>query len=641
MADATTQLSRIATLVDKVTPVGKKQRGMRIEADDWNTLVDVALGILQLDRLQEQRTENLLEERFAAKDHVHLGEVSIAWLDADLQSRLGGASSPVSTRQVLADMDQKIRALSDQVARLQTVVVTSQKVLDDAQVKETDRSKALLDFDRRFKGIEDMKTLVSTLSGDVGSIRTNVATVLDLRKSLQDAAGNPIDVGQIRNDVANLQLLSANLNGADGRPIRLRDIESRIEDISNVVGTAGAGGLDGRLAALSTSIEDSVNAKTLTLITDAQTTLQNAAAASETQLRNEFQTSLTQTRDTLQGQFTAQIANTETKFNTALDTRVGSLTETVRKDALTSTGALLNQRLADMPDQIRAQVATAANTLQGTLSADLQATLTATVTSRVKDAETRLNQQIGGIQASTAALTQSMPGLVANQIAAALPNLQTTLTQNVSAQVTAARQGIEATIGTTVSSSVAGALQTLDARIATAVTQQTASIGGKIADAVTVATKDLPAQVASEVKTQLTAANIDGKLQDSVKAVTTQLRSEMKSAAADQDARSSAAVQGAVTLLQGQLASAVAAGVKESKDFASAQTGSLRTEVNNAIDSKLRNMRDTVLSDVTTRMQVGHDQLASDFQTQIRSVNDSVATQIRGLQVRRGGLNNG
>ena len=254
MADSTTQLDRIAQLVDKITPVGNKQRGMRIESDDWNTLVDVALGILQLDRLQELRTENLLEQRFALKDHVHLGEVSIAWLDADLQSRLGGATAAVSTRQALADMDQKIRALSTEVTRLQTVVATSQKVLDDSQAKDIDRSKALLDFDRRFRGVEDIKTLVSTLSSDVGSIRTNVDTVLELRKSLQDAAGNVIDVGQIRTDVESLKLLGVNLNGADGKPIRLRDIESQIADIANVVGTAGAGGLDGRLAALSASI---------------------------------------------------------------------------------------------------------------------------------------------------------------------------------------------------------------------------------------------------------------------------------------------------------------------------------------------------------------------------------------------------
>ena len=63
-----------------------------------------------------------------------------------------------------------------------------------------------------------MKTLVSTLAGDVGSIRTNIATVLDLRRSLQDPAGNPIDIGQVRNDVANLKVLAANLNGPTASP---------------------------------------------------------------------------------------------------------------------------------------------------------------------------------------------------------------------------------------------------------------------------------------------------------------------------------------------------------------------------------------------------------------------------------------
>ena len=90
----------------------------------------------------------------------------------------------------------------------------------------------------------------------------------------------------------------------------------------------------------------------------------------------------------------------------------------------------------------------------------------------------------------------------------------------------------------------------------------------------------MPAQVSSEVKAQLTAANLDGKLQDSAKAITTQLRSEIKSAAADQNAQTSTAIQSAVTLLQGQLASAVASCVKETKDFATAQVGGLRTELN-------------------------------------------------------------
>jgi hypothetical protein len=641
MADSTTSLDRIAALVDKLNPVAQKQRGMRIEADDWNTLASVLLGVLQLDRLQEQRTGNLLEQRFAAKDHEHLGEVSIAWLDAALQAQTGGAAAPVATRQALAEMDQKIQSLTAEVARLASAFESTQKVLDDTLVKEADKSKTLLDFDRRFKGVEDLRTSVTTLAADVGSVRANVDKVLDLRKTLQDAAGNPIDVGQMRKDLTDLQSFRENLNGVDGKPLRLRDIEVKIQEISDVVGTGGAGGLDGRLATLSASIQEAVNAKTLVLVNDAQNALRAEASASETRLRSEIQTASAQTRDGLQQQFTAQIGATETKFNGALDTRLGALTEDVRKDALDNTTALLNQRLAEVPDQVRSQVAAAVNTLQATVSGNLQATLSAAVTAQVKDAESRLNQQITAVQASTSALTQSLPGLIANQVAGTLPGVEATLAQNVSAQVAAARQGIEATLNTTVSSAVSSSLQNLDARIATAVGQQTATLPEKINAAVTAATKNLPDQVAGEVRLQLSAANVDGKLQDSANALTTQLRSELKSAIADQDARASAAVQGAVTLLQGQMASAVAAGVQEAKDFSASQSANLRTELNATMDTKIKNSRDAIVTDFNSRLQASHDQLSADFTNQIRATNENFSTQIRNIQTRPGGLGPG
>ena len=87
-----------------------------------------------------------------------------------------------------------------------------------------------------------------------------------------------------------------------------------------------------------------------------------------------------------------------------------------------------------------------------------------------------------------------------------------------------------------------------------------------------------------------------------------------------------------MTLLQGQLASAVASGVKETKEFATAQVGGLRTELNNVIDSKLRATRDAVTSDFNSRLQVSHDELSSDLQARLDTVNESLTTQIRGAQ---------
>ena len=52
----TNQLERIGALVDRLGPLAAKTRGMRIEAGEWNTLVDIVLGVLQVERAQAEST---------------------------------------------------------------------------------------------------------------------------------------------------------------------------------------------------------------------------------------------------------------------------------------------------------------------------------------------------------------------------------------------------------------------------------------------------------------------------------------------------------------------------------------------------------------------------------------------------------
>ena len=44
----TTQLTAISEMVDRIRRLAGKQRGMPIQADDWNALVDVLCGVLEL-----------------------------------------------------------------------------------------------------------------------------------------------------------------------------------------------------------------------------------------------------------------------------------------------------------------------------------------------------------------------------------------------------------------------------------------------------------------------------------------------------------------------------------------------------------------------------------------------------------------
>ena len=87
---------------------------------------------------------------------------------------------------------------------------TSQKVLDDAQVKDKPTVQSVLPhFDRRFKGnSEDMSTLASTPAGERRPLSAPTSRPCSILRLIAagSGCGNPIDIGQgNRNDVANLK----------------------------------------------------------------------------------------------------------------------------------------------------------------------------------------------------------------------------------------------------------------------------------------------------------------------------------------------------------------------------------------------------------------------------------------------------
>jgi len=637
MASSATQLDRIADLVDKLGPVSNKQRGMRIEAQEWNTLVDVLLGVLQLDRLQEQRTETLLDQRFAAKDHEHLGQVSLAWLDADLQARLGGAENSISTRQTLAEMSQKIQALSDQVSKLSTALDNSQRVLDDTIVSNTDKTRKLLDFERRFSGVEDLRTTVSTLANNVVATKTNVDKVLELRNSLQDAAGNPINVVQLKQDLTDIQSLRENLKGADGQLLRLRDIEVKLNEVADVVGTGGQGGLEGRFATLSASLQESLIKGLDDKLTITKAALQAENAASETRLRGEIRTSSAQDRDALTQQIAGQIGDAKGTFNNTLDSRLSELDVRVTKN-VDDSRVLFNQRLAEVPDQVQTLLAPAVSALENRLSVSLQSSLGDTLKAQITDVDTRLTRTLGDFQASTNSRIDTIPGVVTGQLNLVLPDLQAGLKQQITSEIGTARSAIESGVDTRVSAAVSSQLQNLDARISISVKEQSAALDGKVSDAVIAATRNVPSQVADEVQLQLSAANLDNKIQDSARAMTTQLRSELKSGLADQDARTSGSIQSAVTLLQGQLSASVAATLRDANEFTVSQNKNLRTEMTTLIDTRVRTNNVLLLTDVDTRLTATRDAITTDvgnrLNTEIGTVRDAFSTRLTKLETK-------
>src|SRR5262245_46716286 len=124
-------------------------------------------------------------------------------------------------------------------------------------------------------------------------------------------------------------------------------------------------------------------------IADALTSLKSENAATEARLNAQIQATSTQDRETTSQLIGTRIDATTVAFNSTLDTRLGDLSVSVTKEAVDGTRALLDQRLAEVPAQVRTQVDSAVSGLRESLSADLTESVTANFTGQIKDVDTR------------------------------------------------------------------------------------------------------------------------------------------------------------------------------------------------------------------------------------------------------------
>jgi hypothetical protein len=579
MAETTNQLQRIADLVTRAGAISKKQRGMRIEAEEWNTLVDILLGMLQIERLQEDSRQTQLEQRFAVREHEHLGEVTVAWLDPDLQSRIGSGTNAVSTRTTLADMDRKLVEIQKQTAQLQSMVDAHQRTLDRSAVAEIDRTKALRDFQTRFDGVANLSTLVGTLNADVGSLRTNVDTVLELRDTLRDAAGAPIDVAGIRRDVQELQQLRESFKGIDGNPLTMKDLELRLADVSTVAGV-GTTSLDQRFSDFSAQLETRFNTRTDTAIHQGLTTVRTENTALADALRTEITTSAGSATAAAAAEANRLITANNDRQNATLDSRFNASKLEITNAAVEGARGIVTQQLAQVPELARAAAQSAANEVGRGITTDLQARFTAEIGTQLKATESRIDARLAPIETGLPELRSSLPGLIGSSVNAAVSTLQGTLTQQLNTQLTATQQQIQAGLNAQVLTTVNGALSNLDTRITAAVNSQMPAITTQVNSAVASATRNVNEQVSAEVGRQINALNIDAQIRSAVQSGTRDLQTTLAGQLAAQEARLTTLITKTADTLRG-----------ETKALVDVSVTNTRNDILRSVDTRISTAR--------------------------------------------------
>jgi hypothetical protein len=604
MAEATSQLQRIADLVQRAGTIAGKQRGMRIEADDWNTMVDIVLGVLQIDRLQEQSQAAQLEQRFALRDHEHLGEVNVAWLEPSLQTGLDGKSG-VSTRQALADMDRKIVAVQEQMAKLQATLEAHQRQLDRAAVDEIGRAKTLRDFETRFESVSNIRTAVQTVATEVGTLRTTFDQVLELRKSLTDVDGTVIDVGKVRRDVADLQSLRESLTGIDGKPLSLRELETRIAEIADVVGVGNDGGLEKRLTDGFSEIEFKLSEETEARLTESLAAITAENVALESRLRTLVESTRTETVATAAANSATAVATLDARLTAALAEQFSTLSTATTK-GLDSVRDELDRRMAEVPEIARTAADTAATTMGESVTRDVEGRITAQTTAQIADSEGRLGSRLTGLQSELTSVHQGLPALVGAAVRDATGALDSTLTTKLSAGVAAAEQRLQTMMPAQVTVAVNASLANLDARIGAAVVSEIDALEARIDQGVTAAVKDIDTQIVGEVERQLAAADVDGRISAAVKESSQALHATIAAELADQQARLSTSIASTASTLQAEF------GVAVQKAVATSQK-----EIFVSLDDRLSNVDTLVARSVS-------ESFTTEFKLASRTIDERV-----------------
>lgn len=336
---AADQLDRIAKLSAALAPLAGKQRGMRIEADDWNALVAAVKGVLEVDRAQEQVTSGALADAYAARIHEHLGNVSLAWLSTELQARIGDSATSLSVMGTVGELQRRLEASQQEVARLTAAVEDLQRRIDRTSVDEVDRTNRLRKYEDRITGLEDLRTSVDKATTTVDQLGPQIADVIALKGQLTDPAGNPVDLGAIRQDIANLEALRENLVGVTGETLRLQDFESQIADIREQL-KQNAG--DERFKIFERELGGKLDTKYERRDAETRTALLGEIEAGRDDTRRELRAGLEDVRAGVDQAVTARALEVETRITSTLDAREANLATSLRTELTAAHQAQLD-----------------------------------------------------------------------------------------------------------------------------------------------------------------------------------------------------------------------------------------------------------------------------------------------------------
>lgn len=618
MAD---QLSKIGALTEKLAGLGAKTRGMSIEADDWNALVAVLQGILEVDRQQEDQRQAQLAQNFAPLEHEHLGDVTSAWLDADLQAKVGTSSAGTNVLLRLSQIEAQLASINHGMARLSALTDAQQGALDRFAVNDLNRAKSVRDFDARIGTLDGIQTMVGAVTTDLSSIKGNLRTVLELRQTLTGPDGAPLDVAGLQQQVKDLAVLRDNLKGVDGTVLRLSDLELRVRDVENVSGVGTAGGLDARIAVAAAGVETRLRRDADTRFATLHDQLRAESTERATALKQDVEATL-DTRLADAGRTNrAMLDETAGQLRAEANAQTATAIAAAQREQADATRALVAEQVGAVPAQIDAALAGARPGLEQAARDAAAAQVSGAIEAALPVVEVRFMDRLSALQTQVQQGQTAAETRLRTELDTALATMGRDTDTTLSTRFEALQQAVATGVTSQVASAVSGALPGITASAHAAIDQRLADLDTRVARAVADGTRSLPDTVGSEVQLQLARLDVGGQIAAATTQLTQQFRTELSTAASAQQDRTTTALSAAMTQLRGETTAAVKAGSDDAFSRAASLVGSARGELAQGV----ADLRTELRGEINTAT----DRVSTDFRSQIAQLNQGTVVRTR------------
>lgn len=551
-----------AELAARLRPLGEKARGMRLTADDWNSLVGVMVdALLKIGRAQDE-TRAELDRSYAPIHHEHIGEVTHAWLDPALLKEIAEGSGS--------------QAINDRLDALQKQIDDCRQFSNDARAKADSfgntvawQETQIIELQNRLNGLDNFRPMLDqvTIRMDAiaanhtsfrrvhNSFKTEVTSLAELRGQLTDAGGAPIDVSGLAQRVTELDSLRDHLAGVDGTPIRVRDLQSQLFELADR--PAGGEELDRRLADIRaelTQVEQETEARHQILRGELTTASSEAIA----ELKAGLDRAAADSRSAAVEATADLVRAAETRLATSFIDEIGTTRTTLAATLRQQAATVVDERLAGLDTRIEGLIGTRATQLSTQLSDQIRTSLDTRLAQGMADATGRIDTKFAEVETRLTATAQSIPQQITQGLASVESTLRTRVDSQIRTKTTAMNEALTRQINQKVTTGINAGLVDVRAASSQAVADRLADLDTRIAASVSSATRTLPDQIAVTVDTRLQQANISGQIDAAKFELRNQLRTEIATTAATLQQNNVTALSSAVVNLRSEFATAPA-----------------------------------------------------------------------------------